>query len=164
MGGITVIPPRSPCLRRFSCPKRGPRSHRPLPQSRCRCFQIERGFSPASKSTAKRPTALPKAGAKPEGRSDRLIAVAFAFSLYLFFAFLAQKTHVKPLNRLTLSPSSTYIWRMRYPQSAIIKIGIKKEKAPASAGAFAFKPVSPLLTGIWTQPTCYQYFATHDLP
>jgi hypothetical protein len=32
--------------------------------------EIERGFSPASKPAAKRPTALPKAGAKPEGRSD----------------------------------------------------------------------------------------------
>jgi hypothetical protein len=31
---------------------------------------LERGFSPASMPAAKRPTALPKAGAKPEGRSD----------------------------------------------------------------------------------------------
>jgi hypothetical protein len=39
------------------------------------------------------------AGAKPEGRSDQLIAFAFALTFFLLL-FSAQKTHVKPPTRI----------------------------------------------------------------
>ena len=38
----------------------------------------------------------------------------------LFFAFLAQKTHVKSQNHLTLYESKTYAWRISYGPSAIL--------------------------------------------
>jgi hypothetical protein len=66
---------------------------------------IEPGFSPASKPAAKRPTALPKAGAKPAGRSDLNIAFVFAVvpALAFFFRVFSPKSACqapKPPNSL----------------------------------------------------------------
>jgi hypothetical protein len=62
-------------------------------------------FTHALKPRRKGATALPKAGAKPEGRSDRILPLFLPLFLLLHFfsAFSAQKTHVKPQNHLTPS-------------------------------------------------------------
>jgi hypothetical protein len=90
--------------------------------------------------------------------------------LHLFFAFSAQKTHVKAHIPLTPYHTTTSIWRISYPQPAIMDIEIKKKKAPRPpSGVFfiqkeEFLPVSRLFGRIWTQLLCYEYFAGNDLP
>jgi hypothetical protein len=76
--------------------------------------------------------------------------------LHLFFAFSAQKTHVKPHIPLTPYQTTTSIWRISFPQPAIMDIEIKKKKAPRPpSGAFfiqkkAFLPVTRLFGIFWT--------------
>jgi len=89
---------------------------------------LELGFSPASMPAAKRPTALPKAGAKPEGRSDLLLPLLLP--LFYFFAFLAQKSHVKPRNHLNQTNKTRWSWHVSYVQSAILKT-VEKTRSPA---------------------------------
>jgi hypothetical protein len=65
---------------------------------------------------------------------------AFAVARFYFFAFLAKKSHVKPQNDLTHSPTSTYIWHFSSTQPAILDIEIKKEQSPDnSVGALPFR-------------------------
>jgi hypothetical protein len=76
-------------------------------------------FTRATRSRAEGPTALPKAGAEPEGRSDRSIAFAFVSSVS------AQKTHVKPQSSLTPCPPRTSACPMSYPPTATLDIDQK---------------------------------------
>jgi hypothetical protein len=73
---------------------------------------------------------LPKAGAKPEERSDLLLPlIASAFAVILFFAFSAQKSHVKLRNHLNQTNKIRWSWHVSYVQSAILK-RVEKNKKP----------------------------------
>jgi hypothetical protein len=97
--------------------------------------RVKRGFSPAS--SHHKAAYRSAEGRSKARRAKRLIycrccrfctcyCLCFS-SLYLFFAFLAQKSHVKPRNHLTHSPSTISTWRISYHQTAILVIGIKKK-------------------------------------
>jgi hypothetical protein len=58
--------------------------------------------------------------AKAEGEAADFIA--FILPLHLFFAFSAQKSHVKPQNYLTHYQSTTSTWHFSYVQPAILDI------------------------------------------
>jgi hypothetical protein len=86
---------------------------KPLPSHDAFAFGIERGFQPRVQASRKAATALPKTGPptsvfarwgvtperSPKGEATDL--------LHLFFSKTAQKSHVKPQNRLNATPSIT---------------------------------------------------------
>jgi hypothetical protein len=91
--------------------------------------EIELGFSPASSPAAQRLTALPKAGAKPEGREATDDCLCFC--LFFISAFSTQKTHVKPKTTQT-----------KWNQPAIHKTAEKNKQAPQGhnlCGANSFR-------------------------
>jgi hypothetical protein len=59
--------------------------------------------------------------------NNRLIQISPAI---IFFAFSAQKTHVKSQNHLTIDQSARSAWRISYVQTAILDIEIEKQAAP----------------------------------
>jgi hypothetical protein len=78
------------------------------------------GFSPAVNPAPKGASALPKAGAKPEGRSDPIIASVFALVLAFAFNFghFLQKNH--KLHR----KKSTYFFGQYSSRSRVCRVSI----------------------------------------
>jgi hypothetical protein len=61
---------------------------------------------------------------KADGEATNLL------TFHLFFAFSAQKTHVKPQKHLKQTESSTYAWRIYPLQPAIIKVSLENNETP----------------------------------
>ena len=100
------------------------RNHRCSSRKTARALGGSAGLQPCEKSQQ-------NTGGFCPGLSRRKAVIMVQRSLKksvpnLFFAFSAQKTHVKPQNHLSHSQSTTSAWHFSYTQPAILKIGVKR--------------------------------------
>jgi hypothetical protein len=84
---------------------------------------LERGFSPACKSAAKRPPFCRRRERSPKGEATDLLPLSLLLCLllHLFFCVFCQKTHVKPSNPLTHYATRIYAWHFSSTRFALPK-------------------------------------------